>query len=200
MDMNDSDLSRIYEELLEIEGLVLLIKERSEADRRQLLMRLKDKISIVKSHVDGLSATASVIDDTAAQQNAIAETAMMEEAEDADVPDDAEISETFEPQGPKCDKPDNSQQTIQGFGNRCEKSEHADLRKSFTLNDRFRFRRELFGNSDSEMTDTINMVSAMNSYAEAEEYFYEDLGWDSSVEEVKDFMAIVERHFKGRFV
>ena len=49
-----------------------------------------------------------------------------------------------------------------------------DLRKAFSLNDRFRYRRELFGNSDVEMNDTLNLVETMHSYSEAEEFFYGD--------------------------
>lgn len=73
-----------------------------------------------------------------------------------------------------------------------------DLRKAFTINDKFRFKRELFGNSDTEMTDTLNLVSAMSSMAEAEEYFYHDMEWDSENEEVKDFMSIIANHFKSQ--
>lgn len=70
-----------------------------------------------------------------------------------------------------------------------------DLKKAFTINDRFRFKRELFGNSDNDFVDAINLVSAMQSLTEAEEYFYEDLGWDSESEEVQEFMSIIINHF-----
>lgn len=70
-----------------------------------------------------------------------------------------------------------------------------DLKKAFTLNDRFRFKRELFGNSDNDFVDAINLVSAMQSLTEAEEYFYEDLGWDSESDEVQEFMSIIINHF-----
>lgn len=70
-----------------------------------------------------------------------------------------------------------------------------DLRKAFTLNDRFRYRRELFSNSDLEMNDTLNLVGAMQSYAEAEDYFFNDLQWDKENPDVEDFMAIIKKHF-----
>ena len=70
-----------------------------------------------------------------------------------------------------------------------------DLKHAFTLNDRYRFRRELFGNSDTEFIDMINLVSAMASLTEAEEYFYGDLEWDQENEEVKDFMNIIALYF-----
>lgn len=70
-----------------------------------------------------------------------------------------------------------------------------NLRKAFSLNDKFRFRRELFSNSDTEMADTLNLVEAMSSYSEAEEYFYSDLQWEPEMPEVVDFMAIIKKHF-----
>lgn len=69
------------------------------------------------------------------------------------------------------------------------------LRNAFSINDKFRFQRELFGNNATEMTDAINLADAMNSYSEAEEYFYEDLGWDKESEEVIEFMKIIKNHF-----
>jgi hypothetical protein len=73
-----------------------------------------------------------------------------------------------------------------------------DLRKAFSLNDRFRFRRELFGNSDTEFADTLNLIEAMNSIGEAEDYFFLDLGWDIENPEVADFMTIIRQHFANK--
>lgn len=73
-----------------------------------------------------------------------------------------------------------------------------DLKKAFTINDRFRYRRELFGNSDIEMNDALNLVEAMQSYSEAEEYFYDMLNWDKQSPEVADFMSIIRNHFYSK--
>ena len=76
-----------------------------------------------------------------------------------------------------------------------QRSRSKDLKSAFSLNDTFRFRRELFGNSAAEMTDAIHMVEAMHSFDEAEDYFYGDLGWDREADDVKEFMAIIKNHF-----
>ena len=70
-----------------------------------------------------------------------------------------------------------------------------DLRHAFSLNDRFRYRRELFGNSDSVMNETLNLVETMHSFDEAEDYFYNDLQWEHDSPEVADFMVIIKNHF-----
>lgn len=71
----------------------------------------------------------------------------------------------------------------------------ADISKAFTLNDRFRFRRELFRNSDEEFKETLDVIGSMSSMEEAEDYFFNDLCWDPAKEEVKEFMAVVAKHF-----
>lgn len=75
------------------------------------------------------------------------------------------------------------------------KASRGDLRKMFTLNDKFRFRRELFANSNTEFSDALNLVEAMGSYAEVEDYFLNDLGWNAEDSEVSDFLAIFAKYF-----
>ncbi|MDE7412264.1 MAG: hypothetical protein K2N05_00540 [Muribaculaceae bacterium] len=67
---------------------------------------------------------------------------------------------------------------------------------AFCVNDRFRFRRELFKNSDSEFNYAMNLVATMDGYDEAEEYFIGELGWDFEKPEVIDFMAIIRNYFE----
>ena len=71
-----------------------------------------------------------------------------------------------------------------------------DIRKAFSVNDRFRFQRELFAGSASAMNTAIEHIEMMNSYGNAELYFYSQLHWDRENEVVKDFMAIVRNHFQ----
>ena len=71
-----------------------------------------------------------------------------------------------------------------------------ELRKAFSLNDRFRFRRELFGNSDVTMNDTLNLIDTMTDYNEAAEYLLQDLGWSVDEPVVQEFLQLIERHFK----
>lgn len=71
-----------------------------------------------------------------------------------------------------------------------------DIRKAFSLNDRFRFQRELFAGSARAMNTAIEQIEMMNSYGNAELYFYSQLNWDRESEAVQDFMAIVRNHFQ----
>ena len=71
-----------------------------------------------------------------------------------------------------------------------------DIRTLFTINDKFRFKRELFGNNNVEFSESLNLVQTMDSYEEAEDYFYNDLQWDKESEDVMEFMAIIARFFR----
>lgn len=71
-----------------------------------------------------------------------------------------------------------------------------NLRSSFTLNDKFRFRRELFKSDDKLFARTLDDIDAMATEKEAYEYITR-LGWDMDDEKVKDFMSIVSMHFAG---
>ena len=73
--------------------------------------------------------------------------------------------------------------------------EAQDLRRAFTLNDKFRYRRELFGSNDALFADTLNALSAMHNLDEALDYLYNDMGWDPENDNVKDFVATVTNHF-----
>lgn len=75
-------------------------------------------------------------------------------------------------------------------------AERIDIRTLFTLNDKFRFKRELFGNNNIEFTESLNLVQTMKSFDEAQDYFYNDLQWDSESEDVVEFMNIIARFFK----
>lgn len=66
----------------------------------------------------------------------------------------------------------------------------------FSLNDRYRFRRTLFNGSDTEYQGALSVLAGLDSYTEAEAYFYDTLGWLPEDEEVRDFMALLENWYK----
>lgn len=71
------------------------------------------------------------------------------------------------------------------------------ISRIFTINDKFRFKRELFGNSDAQYVETMDVLSAMSSLDEAEEYLYEDLNWDPENEDVIAFTDIITNYFNN---
>jgi len=66
----------------------------------------------------------------------------------------------------------------------------------FNLNDKFRFRRELFGNSDAQYVECLDMLSAMKSLDEAKEYLFEDLNWNPENEDAKAFIELLSNYYQ----
>ena len=69
-------------------------------------------------------------------------------------------------------------------------------RPALCLNDRYRFTRALFGNSRKALDDALDRASRMESYEEAEEYFYGSLAFDPEDSDVSDFMAIIREYLE----
>lgn len=112
----------------------------------------------------------------------------------ADETEDVEAEDNIEEETEANEKASDDSEPLR-LDEKLQRSRSKDLKSAFSLNDTFRFRRELFGNSAAEMTDAIHMVEAMHSFDEAEDYFYGDLGWDRESDDVKEFMAIIKNHF-----
>ena len=76
-----------------------------------------------------------------------------------------------------------------------EKKNFSDFRKAFSLNDRFRFRRELFGGDDARMNKVINDLNDLHSYEDSVTYLNNELKWNIEDEAVADFIKLLEKRF-----
>ena len=61
-----------------------------------------------------------------------------------------------------------------------------------SLNDIYRFRRELYNFSDEEMEEALDALSEMTSKEEVEDFFYNDLCWEPDDEVVREFMSMIK--------
>lgn len=76
-----------------------------------------------------------------------------------------------------------------------EKKTLSDFRKSFSLNDRFLFKKELFGGDEVKMTKVIGDLNEMSSMQEAMDYIQSELSWDKDNPYVEDFLSRLEKRF-----
>lgn len=76
-----------------------------------------------------------------------------------------------------------------------EKKSLSDFRKAFSLNDRFRFRRELFGGDEERMNRAIAELNEIHSYEESIAYLHNTLCWNIEDEAVADFLKRIEKRF-----
>lgn len=214
-----NDMTGLLNLAYEIEGLLMLHINRGDEASPEMMQLL---VSKAKSLVDGLTDSEesavvaaplpveSIESDgsdccrpSAHVEEMVEETveavdAVDKDADDAGVADSA-MSEELEdacPDSPSvavCDKAFSDDKLT--LDEKLARDRAADISKAFTINDKFRFRRELFRGSDEEFKETLDVIASMSSMDEAEEYFYNDLCWDADNEDVKEFMAIVAKHF-----
>jgi hypothetical protein len=76
-----------------------------------------------------------------------------------------------------------------------EKKALADIRRSLSLNDRFRYRRELFGGSDEQMNSALERLNAFTSADESISYIKNTLGWNTEDEAAAEFIKLIEKRF-----
>lgn len=82
---------------------------------------------------------------------------------------------------------------------RCEDHEEDmkphNLRSLFSINDRFRFSRELFGGSTRRFDDSLAYLDGAIDFNEVEDFFLGDQGFDPESEVVKEFLETLSRGF-----
>ncbi|MDH6356294.1 hypothetical protein [Parabacteroides sp. PF5-9] len=76
-----------------------------------------------------------------------------------------------------------------------EKKNLSDFRKAFSLNDRFRFRRELFGGDEEKMNRAIAELNELQTYEDSVTYLNQELQWNVEDEAVSDFIRLLEKRF-----
>ncbi|MDR0430780.1 MAG: hypothetical protein LBH58_09935 [Tannerellaceae bacterium] len=76
-----------------------------------------------------------------------------------------------------------------------EKQNLSDLRKAFSLNDKFYFRKELFGGDEAKMSKVISDLNNMHSYEESVAYLNEKLNWNIEDSTVTEFLKLLEKRF-----
>lgn len=66
----------------------------------------------------------------------------------------------------------------------------------FSINERFRYKKELFDNSDLDFNNSLALVASMEDYEEAEDYFLNEEGLDRNNPVVTEFLEVIKRYFK----
>ena len=71
----------------------------------------------------------------------------------------------------------------------------SDLRRAIGLNDRFRFRNDLFRGDDQLMNETVEALDQMGTFAEAMAYVNERFDWSEDDETVRYLMDMLHRRY-----
>lgn len=190
------DIRELQDKVYELEGLIELYLQRD--DKREVLMPLiKGKVGSISrlcGEKPAPAGTGSVADsEPESEVEDMADTDPGYPEEDAtDDPVAEEIVEREEIK--EREEPEEAFESVKTVA----RASSAGTREKpkFCINDRFRFRRELFRNSSEEFDREMERVSGMQSYEEAEDYFIGILGWDPDNENVMDFLEIMRQYFQ----
>lgn len=71
-----------------------------------------------------------------------------------------------------------------------------DVQRSISLNDRFLFQRELFGNNRDAMNTMLTKLQSFSSFALAESYLERNTTWDFRDETVDKFLQMLKDSFR----
>ena len=199
--MDKKKLNEMLDTVYELEGLIYLALNREDSlGNLKRLIKLKSKA--LSDICDNISPD-SVTDQT---QEMLSDNYFYSSEETNDIPprpskqpvqksvinnDDSESR----PEGEE--RRESKAKNLDENVNKDEPSNRPRGRLVFSVNDKFRFRRELFENSDASFNTTLALVASMDSYEEAEEYFVEELQMDPGNQTVAEFLEIIRKYFNS---
>lgn len=204
-----TDINRLIRLNIEIEGLLRVLEERHSDDARSMLAeKFEDYAALMRAYVGGheplgdfaTPVTVEVPEPEVYEpivSNENEETAVEPVVEPVREPVDLEIKEQEAVEPELVDETDAATTAItlgEAKGQGTSRCAGEALLKAFTLNDKFRFRRELFGGDDDDFSSTLVLLAQMPSYEEAADYLFHDLLWDRRDENVQAFMEILKAH------
>lgn len=190
-----TDIEQILRMSLEIEGLLKVLRDRDSIEARDML---REKVNRYTSAItDYLNASPAEAHEVALAVEAKGEDLLREanaievkdqEAQETEVEPEADAAEEAVRKELEKDNTAHVEPIAAGEPN-------AKLLKAFTLNDRFRFRRELFGGDEARMNKAINDLNDLHSYEDSVTYLNNELKWNIEDEAVADFIKLLEKRF-----
>lgn len=178
----NNKINEIKDSIYEAEGLLELLQNRPEkldALRPLISSRLTAAAEGLASLSDGNQASG---EEEPARE--------IPEAKETDTENETEPAQETGLTGDTEDKKD------AGTESDTNAARGADTAKpAFCLNDRFRFKRTIFGGDADGFNDAMDRLATFESFEEAEEYFYGNLDLDPEDEDVTDFMTIIRNYF-----
>lgn len=178
-----TDIEQLIRLNIELEGLLKVLMERDSIHARSMLAeKIEDYYSRVKAYLSDDAQSDETTETLVNEGSVIAEAANHAEVKDQE----AIESEIY----------DETDAATEAIAKEEKSTSNEQFVKAFTLNDKFRFRRALFNGDADDFDQTLALLSQMPSFAEAEDYLYNDLMWDSRREDVADFMALLKENMK----
>lgn len=188
--MRKEDIKRLQELAFELEGLIGLAVDRPDMEARlPELVRNKLRAMEVLLPSDTLPQFEDEIAVTDSEPELVAEPEFEVEPEVEAVPE-LEVEPELEAE-PEFEAEVEAEEKVEPDVPRVGES-RAPV---FSVNDRFRFIRELFGGSRDAFDGALTQIAACDSYDEAEEYVLSDLELDPELPATQEFLTLIARYF-----
>lgn len=192
------------------ENIARLIAAKGEAVSRALAAFEETAVAVDASAPEG--------PDPLAEAEELISYSIEEEEESSEVPADSTPSETYDqpessgseetpaPEEDTRDIPVTQENSLasdsdnipdNSDNDNSDKTESSPrrLRSLFTINDRFRFARELFGGSTRRLDDSLTYLDVAIDFNEVEDFFLTEQGLDPDSEVTREFLEILSRAF-----
>lgn len=184
-----SDITAIINSLVELEGQLRVLRDRDSAEARALLAA---KYAAFRDEMEQFLAPAA---------DAHLPEVKNEEAEDSEVVDETDAATAAiergesreEPHAPVVE-PEPEPEPAALYPPATPHFRNTALLKAFTLNDKFRYIRDIFGGEEAEFTDTLDILADMDSFAEARDYIVHDMMLDPDNDSVSALLETVRRY------
>lgn len=177
---------------LDVQQMKYLMDSISKEDNPALrallkrnILQMKERLELMLVEMESISENASTSCEIQASAKLIPEVTSSEDQTTAELESKAFIAETAA----------TDTVTINVLGESIWTS--TDFRRSISLNDSFRFAREIFGGDSEKMNRVIEQVSAMTTLNAALAFLTSKVKIDEENEAMNDFLELLRKHFKS---
>ena len=74
----------------------------------------------------------------------------------------------------------------------------SDIRRVLTLNDKFRFKRELFGNNEQRFSEALQAINSLETEQDVDAYIATEIAPGNQPETVEEFAEIIKRNISSK--
>ena len=197
-----TDIDNLLNQSVEIESLLRLLRDRDSLEARALLGPKVDAyLGAVKAYLaapishDAPKAEAAETQGREVLAQAHAVEVKTQEAVEPEDRTEADLAEAAAPtaaeilaEAPKARPLAESRPRDHAARN---------LAKAFTLNERFRFIREVFGGDAVDFENTLHVLEDFDNPDEVADYIYNEMMLDPADRAVADFVTLVQNHIRN---
>lgn len=187
-----TDINTLISQNLELEGLLKILLERDSVHARALLAQKIETYSAAVHQFLAEREQNTPAQEVKAGQLVAEGSTIAEQAQTVEVKDEEAVSDEVDPEMDAAAEAIERGEQHAAAETTARTSE--SLLQAFTINDKFRFRRELFNGDEEDFDETLQLLAHMPDFEEARDYLEHDLLWDPKNDDVQAFLEIVKAH------